>query len=88
MIFQPVTGERYAIEFKFPRNGQYPEQMFKATQDVAFLEQLVAAGFAGGLFVMVADDPLFYSGKKIRRAYIELLSGRPPFARPHHEANG
>ena len=32
-IFRPGTTERYAIEFKFPRNGQYPEQMFKAAQD-------------------------------------------------------
>jgi hypothetical protein len=49
-----------AIELKFPRTGQYPEQMFKACQDIFFLEQLVDAGFAAGFFVMAADHPLFY----------------------------
>jgi hypothetical protein len=46
---------------KFPRNGQYPEQMLNACKDVAFLEQLVERGFDGGLFVMAADDRLFYA---------------------------
>jgi hypothetical protein len=56
------SSERVAIELKFPRNGQYPEQMFKCCQDIRFLEQLVDAGLAAGMFVMVVSDPLFYSG--------------------------
>src|SRR5437016_2430831 len=39
-----------AIELKCPRQGQHPEQMFKACQDLQFLEELVAAGFSGGVF--------------------------------------
>jgi len=57
-------SEKIAIELKFPRNGQYPEQMFKACQDIRFLEQLCDAGFDQGLFVMVADDDGFYSPKR------------------------
>ena len=29
---------RYAIELKFPRNGQYPETMFSFVKDIKFLE--------------------------------------------------
>lgn len=54
--------QRIAIELKYPRNGQYPEQMFKFCHDIAFLEQLVAAGFAAGFFIVAAEDPLFFSG--------------------------
>jgi len=52
-----------AIELKFPRAGQYPEQMFSSFRDICFLEQLVLSKFTAGYFVFVADDPVFYSGK-------------------------
>lgn len=52
--------QRIAIELKCPRNGQYPEQMFKACQDLEFLEQLIGAGFDGGLFIMHVADTLFH----------------------------
>lgn len=61
-IFSRENKSKIAVELKFPRNGQYPEQMFKACQDIAFLEQLVEGGFDGGAFVIVADDPLFFCG--------------------------
>jgi len=51
-----------AIELKFPRNGQYPEQMFSFCKDIRFLEQLKRSGFERTFFVVFADDPLFYSG--------------------------
>ena len=34
-----------AIELKFPRNGQYPEQMYSFCKDIVFAEQLKSAGF-------------------------------------------
>jgi hypothetical protein len=52
----------YAIELKFPRSGQHPEQMFSFCKDVVFAEELHAAGFRQTAFVAVADDPLFYRG--------------------------
>jgi hypothetical protein len=61
-VFQPAGAARFAVELKFPRNGQYPEQMFKACEDIAFLEQLVEGGFDGGIFVIAAEDPLFFQG--------------------------
>jgi hypothetical protein len=60
-IFTRDFVSKCAVELKYPRNGQHPEQMFKACQDICFLEQLVQFGFASGLFIMVADDPLFYN---------------------------
>jgi len=53
---------KWAIELKFPRNGQYPEQMFSFCRDILFAEQLKAAGFASAGVVIVADDPPFWSG--------------------------
>ena len=36
--------------------------MFSFCKDIAFLEQLVRAGFESAYFLAVADDALFYSG--------------------------
>src|SRR6266849_828258 len=52
----------YAIELKYPRNGQYPEQMFSFCKDIAFAEELNAAGFTRTAVVIFAEDPLFYRG--------------------------
>jgi hypothetical protein len=60
-VFAPDQKEKYAIELKYPRNRQYPEQMFKACQDICFLEQLRQSGFVKCCFIIVAEDHLFYS---------------------------
>ena len=59
-----VLGEnvRSALELKYPRNGQHPEQMFSFCRDIAFLEELNASGFRECIFLAVVDDPLFYRG--------------------------
>ncbi|MEW6221408.1 MAG: hypothetical protein AB1634_17995 [Thermodesulfobacteriota bacterium] len=62
-VFSPDRSElKYAVELKFPRNGQYPEQMFSFCKDILFIEQLKSAGFERSFLVVFADDPLFYSG--------------------------
>lgn len=33
-------SEKYAIELKYPQNGQYPEQMFSCVKDIKFMEEL------------------------------------------------
>lgn len=53
-----------AFELKCPRNRQYPEQMYSFCKDIAFLEQLVSAGFKKAYFAVMVDDHLFYSGAK------------------------
>jgi hypothetical protein len=52
----------WAIELKYPRNGQHPEQMFSFCKDVAFAEELREAGFARAAVIVVVEDPLFYRG--------------------------
>jgi len=52
----------YAIELKYPRNGQYPEQMFIFCKDIIYAEELAAAGFHSAGLVIFADDHLYYQG--------------------------
>ncbi|HXG51769.1 MAG TPA: hypothetical protein VNN77_10230 [candidate division Zixibacteria bacterium] len=54
----------FAVELKYPRNGQYPEQMFSFCKDIAFAEELVEAGFPLAGFVVFSEDRLFYEGPK------------------------
>lgn len=56
------TELKYAIELKYPRNGQHPEQMYSFCKDIAFAEELKAAGFSRTALLIFADDRLFYSG--------------------------
>lgn len=62
-VFSPDKSElRYAIELKFPRNGQHPEQMFSFCKDILFAEQLKASGFQRTFLIIFVDDKLFFSG--------------------------
>jgi hypothetical protein len=64
-VFSPGKDAlKWAIELKFPRNGQYPEQMFSFCKDVMFVEQLKLAGFAHAGLLIFADDPLFWHGSQ------------------------
>jgi hypothetical protein len=59
-VFSPNKEElRLAIELKYPRNGQHPEQMFSFCKDVAFAEELRHAGFSSTALIILAEDPLF-----------------------------
>ncbi|MBF0520573.1 MAG: hypothetical protein HQK92_12730 [Nitrospirae bacterium] len=65
-IFNEGMQDKYAIELKFPRNGQHPVQMYSSCVDICFLEQLVFhCGFTKCYFLMLVDDPLFYSNDNI-----------------------
>lgn len=75
VIFNDV--ERYAIELKFPRNGQYPETMFAFIKDIAFIEQLLDNGFNATYCVALVDDKNFYSGLKKDGIYSFFRAGVP-----------
>lgn len=46
-VFSKDKSElKYAIELKYPRNGQHPETMFSFCKDIAFIEELKIAGFS------------------------------------------
>jgi len=63
VIFNPDKSIKMCIELKYPRSGQYPEQMFSACKDVKFLEQLKESGFTACYFMMFAEDSPFYISK-------------------------
>lgn len=54
--------EIYAIELKFPRNGQYPEQMYSFIKDIKFMEEVkTKLNFTNTYCVTLVDDPNFYN---------------------------
>lgn len=72
-----ITGEvQWAIELKFPRNGQYPEQMFSFCKDIAFLEELRDAGVPNGALLIFAEDRPFFHGSG-EGIYGYFRGGRP-----------
>ncbi len=76
-VFSPERNElKYAIELKFPRNGQHPEQMFSFCKDISFAEELNGAGFSTACLVIFADDHLFYEGSG-EGIYGYFRGGRP-----------
>lgn len=61
--------EHYAVELKYPVNGQYPEQMYSFIKDVVFMEQLKDKGFDATYCLTMVNDKNFYSGKKTDGIY-------------------
>lgn len=59
---KPETSkERYAIELKFPINGQYPEEMYAFVTDMQFMEEVKNnAGFQETYCITLVDDCNFY----------------------------
>lgn len=51
-----------AIELKHPKNGQYPEQMFKFIQDIKFMEEVKNGGFQETYAITLVQDHNFYEG--------------------------
>ena len=82
VLFNKDKKDKIAIEIKFPRNGQYPEQMFSFCKDIKFLEQLKHHGFQDNIFLALADDSNFWNNNggegtiyhKFRN--LKLLSGQ------------
>jgi hypothetical protein len=64
--FAPPLVPVMVMEFKFPRAGQVPIQMFKFCQDVAFVEELVLKEkrFPFGCALIAADNADFYRGSR------------------------
>lgn len=77
VVSLPESNMHYPIELKCPRNGMYPEQMFKACEDLQFLEELKHSGFAGGIFVIHVVDAPFYQGAARGGIYDYFRGGKP-----------
>lgn len=77
VVYDSQQQKKHAIELKYPRNGQYPEQMYSFCKDIRFLEQLCEAGFNSCEFIVAADDPLFYQGDATKTVYSFFRGGKP-----------
>lgn len=76
-VFSPDRRDlKYAIELKFPRSGQHPEQMFSFCKDIAFAEELKAVGFSSAALLIFVDHHLFYSGAS-EGIYAYFRGGKP-----------
>jgi hypothetical protein len=54
--------EKYCIELKYPKNGQYPESMYSFLKDIKFCEELAELGFDATFSLVYVEDKLFYEG--------------------------
>lgn len=68
-IFNQDKSEKYAIEFKCPLNGQYPEQMYSFVKDIKFMEELKIRGFTKTATVVLVSDRHFYEGRNNEGIY-------------------
>ena len=67
---EDTSQQRAAIELKFPRNGQYPEQMRAFLKDIRFMEQVASSNIAESCYVLtLVDDKLFYDAKERNANY-------------------
>lgn len=67
--------EKYAVELKYPVNGQYPEQMYSFVKDIIFMEQLKDNGFDATYALVIVNDKSFYFGKKSDGIYAYFRGG-------------
>lgn len=68
--------EKYAIELKNPRNGQYPEQMYSFIKDIRFMEELKERGFKNTYCLTLVEDSNFYKGNKTDGIYAFFRTGK------------
>ena len=68
-IFNNDKTEKYAIELKYPLNGQYPEQMYSFVKDLKCMEELKGNGFTKNAVVTLVSDRPFYEGRNNKGIY-------------------
>lgn len=77
VIFNDDKTEKYAIELKFPMNGQYPESMYSFVKDIKFCEQLRDLGFNATFAVTVASDSCFFGSGTVKGIYQYFRNATP-----------
>ena len=62
-IIAKKGNKKYAIELKFPKNGQYPEEMFQFLKDIRFMEQIKTHWEATQTYCLtLVNNKNFYEG--------------------------
>ena len=80
VIFSANKEEKYAIELKFPKNGEYPEQMYRFVEDIVFMEELKNNGFKNTFTLTVVNDSLFYEGGKRKTGIYQYFRDKKSIA--------
>lgn len=63
VIYKEDFSEKYAVELKYPKNGQYPETMFSFIKDICFMEQVKQNLHFDNTFVLtMVTDKNYYEG--------------------------
>lgn len=67
---------KYAIELKFPRSGQYPEQMFQFIKDIQFMEEVkYKCSFTNTYVLTLVDNDLFYTPRTNQKGIYDYFRG-------------
>jgi hypothetical protein len=78
IIVEPYNEQPIVFELKMPMNGQVPEQMYKFTEDIAFLEELKASSLFGKCYlIVVTNDSNFWQGNKYDGIYAPFRNRVP-----------
>lgn len=80
VIFDQEKKEKYAIEVKFPKNGQFPEQMYSFIKDIRFMEQLQLTEpmrFTKTFAVCLVENPNFYQGNVSEEKIYKYFRNEP-----------
>lgn len=80
VIFDKEKSEKYAIEVKFPKNRQFPEQMYSFIKDIRFMEQLKSTepwGFTKTFAVCLVDNKNFYQGNVFHGKIYKYFRNQP-----------
>lgn len=80
VIFDQEKKEKYAIEVKFPHNGQFPEQMYSFIKDIRFMEQLQLTEpvrFTKTFAVCLVDNKNFYQGNVSEEKIYKYFRNEP-----------
>lgn len=72
-------NECYAIELKYPVNGEYPVQMFKFVEDIRFMEQVKSLPCFKDTFVFcLVEQDGFYVPKNKTEGIYQYFRGENP----------
>ena len=77
-IYKKINGkfiEKYAIELKYPTNGQIPERMYEMVRDIKFMQELKNKGFTKTFCLTIVTDDNYYEQKRKYDGIYEYFRG-------------
>ncbi|SDD33942.1 hypothetical protein SAMN04488104_102510 [Algoriphagus faecimaris] len=76
LFITSADGLRYVVELKAPLgNSGVPNAMYKALEDVKFLEQLSDARIDGGFSILATPAPAFWNAPRVNGMLYQMFNG-------------